>query len=206
SHNCLKMKEIISKFENKEFPINFFLTPENHNTKRAASREGSTDFSKMIWLVLSFLPSIKFIHNGFELGEKLPVNTGLGFAEDEIKQFSTERLPLFSALALDWTNSDNLAYYIPQVTSALNHLKSHLQITNFENYKLLETSEDLLAFMIENKILCVANYSNKKFELQLKELKIDSEIFHFNIVTHAKQKVAKCIALEAFSGSIFLLE
>ncbi|MEJ5245583.1 MAG: alpha-amylase [Bacteroidota bacterium] len=206
SHNCLKMKEIISKFENKEFPINFFLTPENHNTKRAASREGSTDFSKMIWLVLSFLPSIKFIHNGFELGERMPVNTGLGFAEDEIKQFPTERLPLFSAIALDWTNSDNLVYYIQQVNSALKYLKLDLKITNFENFKLLETGENLLAFMIEKKILCVANYSNKKLELPLEELKIDAEIYHFNIVNHTRQKAENSILLEAFTGSIFLLE
>lgn len=206
SHNCWKMKEIISKFENKEFPISFFLTPENHNTKRAASRKGSTDFSKMIWLVLSFLPSIQFIHNGFELGEKMPVNTGLGFTEDEIKQFPTERLPLFSAQALYWTNSDNLVYYIQQVNSALKYLKLYLQITNFENYKLLETSENLLAFVIEKKILCIANYSNEKLELPLEELKIDSEIYHFNIVDHSKQKVESSISLEGFGGSIFLLD
>ncbi len=206
SHICWKMKEIIRNFEKKEFPINFFLTPENHNTKRAASREGGNDFSKMIWLVLSFLPSIRFIHNGFELGEKLPVNTGLGFTEEEIKQFPTERLPLFSALTLDWENTDNIVSYIQQVNSALEKLKSHLQIRKFENLELLDTCDHLLAFVVEKKILCIANYSHKKVALPIKDLKIKAELYHFDIINHTSNKVENYIPLEAFSSSVFVLQ
>ncbi|HOM04924.1 MAG TPA: alpha-amylase family glycosyl hydrolase [Candidatus Kapabacteria bacterium] len=206
SHICWKMKEIIRNFENKVFPIDFFLTPENHNTKRSASRKGGTDFSKMIWLVLSFLPSIRFIHNGFELGEQLPVNTGLGFTEDEIKQFPADKLPLFSALSLNWESSDNLVSYIQQVNSALEKIKSHLQISKFENFELLDTSDNILAFIIEKKILCIANFSSERVELPIKELPVEDEIYHFDIVHHSPEKVENSLSFEAFSGSVFILQ
>jgi glycosidase len=76
--------------------------PETHNTPRAASREGGETYAGYAWAVSCFIPGIPYIHSGFELGERHPVNTGLGFTADELKQFPAEQLPLFSARTLDW--------------------------------------------------------------------------------------------------------
>jgi hypothetical protein len=76
--------------------------PETHNTPRAAARDGGELYSRYAWTVGCFIPGIPFIHSGFELYERRPVNTGLGFTQEEIASFPAEELPLFSAHALDW--------------------------------------------------------------------------------------------------------
>ena len=82
SDKYYKMKEIIGMLSRNESPIEFFLTPETHNTHRAVYYSGNQDFSKMISVILSFIPGIYFIHSGFEFCNQNPVNTGLGFLEE----------------------------------------------------------------------------------------------------------------------------
>jgi hypothetical protein len=48
------------------------------------------------------LPTLPFIHAGIELGETLPVNTGLLFSTEEALRFPDDKLPLFSAKGLNW--------------------------------------------------------------------------------------------------------
>lgn len=205
SHICWKMKQIIKRFERKEFPINFFLTPENHNTKRAAARDGNKNFSKMIWTVFSFLPAIKFIHNGFELCETAPVNTGLGFSDAEIASHPPQNLPLFSAATLNWNEHNNIIYHIKAVEKMTLFLKNHLNKTNFANLKLIETNEHILAFLVDEKILCVANYSNDEqvfaFDAIKNELLQEIDIYSLRI-SNTETKVK----LLPFEAKVFLIE
>ncbi|MFP4368456.1 MAG: alpha-amylase family glycosyl hydrolase [Candidatus Kapaibacterium sp.] len=97
-----KMNEIIRMMTNKNNPIDFYATPETHNTPRAASRPGGCDFSRAAWVINCFLPTMLFIHTGYELGETMPVNTGLGFDHEQIKEYPPGKLPLFSEAVLPW--------------------------------------------------------------------------------------------------------
>lgn len=208
SHICWKMKQIIKNFELKNYPITFFLTPENHNTKRAAARQGGICFSKMIWTIFSFLPAIKFIHNGFEIGETSPINTGLGFSDDEIAEFPPEKLSLFSALSMNWDNSTDLVNYIIKLNKQIDDLKNQLKISNFQNIKLLETPENILAFVTENCILCIANYSLKEESLNLSVFGFKSDVLELNIENDTKinLNIDEEIKLNSFEIRIFLLK
>lgn len=101
-HDSMKMKRLINYLAEEGSPIPFFGTSENHNTPRTFSRFNDIRFNYLAWTVSCFLPAIPFIHNGFELGEKHPVNTGLDFTNDEIEQYPPEKLPLFSEASLHW--------------------------------------------------------------------------------------------------------
>lgn len=125
-HVWWKVMDLLRKLENGLIPIKFFATPETHNTPRAAGRAGGIAFSKISWLMNSFIPAIPFIHAGFELGEKMPVNTGLGFESEELAKYSPEILPLFSAAAIDWmTNADSLEIF-REVAAIRNKYLTHV--------------------------------------------------------------------------------
>lgn len=115
AHRAEKVNELIEKMENDEFGIPFFLTPENHNTPRAASRYYGNLFSKFAWGLCNFLPGLPFIHSGFELNESNPVNTGLGFSADVLDQYPSDKLPLFSSGAMDWTNIEEISECIQKI-------------------------------------------------------------------------------------------
>ncbi|NTU96375.1 MAG: alpha-amylase [Chlorobiaceae bacterium] len=90
----------------------FFGTGENHNTPRLCFRhpcqEAGRNFSIFIFTLAAVLPSIPFIHSGMELCEWHPVNLGLNFTEEDRKKYSPDNLPLFSASAYDWKNTNTL--------------------------------------------------------------------------------------------------
>ena len=106
SLNAEKLKRIIS--ESAEFPIDFFATPENHNTPRAYYKSKDKRFSEFIYVIMKLLPQITYIHSGFELFEKQTVNTGLGFTDEEISENPSDSLPLFSYAELDWSQNELL--------------------------------------------------------------------------------------------------
>jgi glycosidase len=114
-HKPHKMNEIIEMLAWGSNPVPFFLTPETHNTKRAAGRSGRENYTKYTWAINNFLPGILFIHSGFELGESKPVNTGLEFEPYEIEAFPAYTLPLFSGTTLDWTKKPELLSFIRKV-------------------------------------------------------------------------------------------
>lgn len=171
AHIPWKLKGIIRDFANKSFPIDFFLTPETHNTKRAAMREGGVEFSKLIWCILSFFPSLKFIHNGFELGETTPVNTGLGFEPEELSAYPAKKLPLFSTAVLDWTNPGNIVSEIQKFTAISDYYKSEIGVGEYSNFKLIEDAgDDIVAFTAEENILVIGNFSSEPTEVKFAEL------------------------------------
>lgn len=110
-----KLRRFVSRFSMEDVPVPFFATPETHNTPRASSRDGGVAFSRMAFGVNSFLPGVLYVHQGFELGETTPVNTGLGFTKEEAMRFPSHKLPLFSEGHLCWDARDNLIEYISKV-------------------------------------------------------------------------------------------
>lgn len=105
-HVHWKLTSLLKMMSENLSPVPFFLSPETHNTPRAAARFGSTRYSEFCIALNTLFTGIFFIHSGFELGETIPVNTGLDFTEEEKSKYPAEILPLFSVSALNW-NSDN---------------------------------------------------------------------------------------------------
>src|SRR5205814_2498275 len=89
-------------------PISFFAAPENHNTPRAMSRLGGSAYVHYALALAAMVPAVPFILTGFELGETQPINTGLGFGNEQLAHYPPEKLPLFSEWAFNWTRPDNL--------------------------------------------------------------------------------------------------
>ncbi|MBN1963537.1 MAG: alpha-amylase, partial [Anaerolineae bacterium] len=105
--NLLRL--LIERMATEPLPLPFLATAENHNTPRAATRQPNGIFYSYYALPLCIATSgIPFLHSGFELGETQPINTGLQFTDEMIKQYPSEKLPLFSEYAYDWSRRDNL--------------------------------------------------------------------------------------------------
>jgi starch synthase (maltosyl-transferring) len=66
-------------------------------------------------VVNAFLPAIPFLHSGYEIAERFPINTGLDFTDEELKKFPSETLPLFSEYAYNWCNKEQFSPWIGQV-------------------------------------------------------------------------------------------
>ncbi|MCX7736737.1 MAG: alpha-glucosidase C-terminal domain-containing protein [Candidatus Kapabacteria bacterium] len=164
-HSPQKMNTLIYQMSTEGSPIPFFLTPESHNTPRAASRKGADEFSKIAWAVNSFLPGLLFIHSGFELCEINPVNTGLGFTQEDQQKYPPEKLALFSSLSLNWTNEKNIINFIRKI--------SDIRSKYFKNFKdnyspktlihLKASDPDIIAYMRISetfKLLIMCNLSS----------------------------------------------
>ena len=109
------MKNLCWRHASEGFPIPFFATPENHNTPRAAARPGGIAYARWAIVVNSFLPAIPFIHSGYELAERFPINTGLDFTNEDLKKLPSETLPLFSDYAYDWLSKEQFAGWVTGV-------------------------------------------------------------------------------------------
>lgn len=129
-----KLFELIKRFENNDIPIDFFATPENHNTPRAISRIENKNFSIMIYAIFRFLKTTQYIHSGFEICEKNPINTGLQFTDEEIEKYANEGLALFDFKPFDWTKEGILSEIlkINQVYNNNNNLEN-ISINRIEN-------------------------------------------------------------------------
>ena len=89
----------------KKLPLPFMGTPETHNTPRVFNEKVKLQY----WVLNQYLPScLPFLHAGYELNEKNPVNTGLNFSTKELEEFKNFPLPLFYSGALDWDTENNL--------------------------------------------------------------------------------------------------
>jgi glycosidase len=116
-HLAGKLREFCSMLAASDLPVPYFATAENHNTPRAAARPGGMVFSRFAATINAFLPGLYFVHQGFELGETYPVNTGLGFTPEQIAQLPSHQLPLFSESALCWTNPGEISELIGKLMS-----------------------------------------------------------------------------------------
>ncbi|HID90217.1 MAG TPA: alpha-amylase [Anaerolineae bacterium] len=108
------LTDLLLPLTREAFSLPFFAAPETHNTPRAAARPGGLNAARAAWALGCLLPAIPFCHSGLELGETLPVNTGLDFSPEDMARYPTERLPLFSAAAYGWENKATLIDWIRQ--------------------------------------------------------------------------------------------
>ncbi|NLB66804.1 MAG: alpha-amylase [Lentisphaerae bacterium] len=90
-------------------PLPFMAMAENHNCPRAVHWPGGKAYALYAQALGAFLPGMPYLHNGIELAEPAPVNTGFDFTQEEIAHLPPSVLPLFSAAAMDWTREDTLA-------------------------------------------------------------------------------------------------
>lgn len=151
-HVPWKFKDLIRMFENKYCPIPFFGTPESHNTPRAASRTNNTHFNKFAYTFNKFLPVLTFIHNGFELAEAHPVNTGLGFNSEDYERYPAHELPLFSESSLSWNNESYIIRHIKKVNSIYDKLIKDKQDIKENDIHLLDVAhEDIIAMIRRDK-------------------------------------------------------
>jgi glycosidase len=103
-----RLRGFLSRLAYERMPIPYFATAENHNTPRAFSRPFGLEFVHYVLAMSVLMPGVPFVHSGFELMETKPINTGLGFSSDMIRQHPSDSLPLFSEWAFDWTRPHNL--------------------------------------------------------------------------------------------------
>ncbi len=146
-HHPEKFKALIRKFSTEGFPLPYFATPENHNTPRAAARHGGTRYSRYAWALSNFLPAVPFLHSGFEIGERMPINTGLDFSKEELLRYPSDRLPLFSEYAYDWLDKDELTDWIRTVTRVRQSFASLIVDRSPDSFKYAHVENPhILAF------------------------------------------------------------
>lgn len=147
-HQPQKLKAFLMERATLGTPVPFFATPENHNTPRAATRTGGIVFAKLSWVINNFIPGIPFIHQGFELGERFPVNTGLDFSPEEIARIPSSGLPLFSEAALDWCNADEFTSFVSKVSELRRQWRNVIIHASGQSFHILPaSSESILAFL-----------------------------------------------------------
>lgn len=186
AHIPQKLNSLISRLATEGSPLPFFATPETHNTPRAFSRGYGIEFSKMIWTICCFLPEIPFIHSGFELGESIPVNTGLGFTYDEQSKFPASILPLFSECYLDWNNENQWTEYLRRIVDIRKQFSDIVENNEPETIIPLITSDDnCIAFLRVNEdksrfiMLCGSMLANETITTEIEFEKEMGKFFDF---------------------------
>jgi len=196
SHDTQKVTNIIKFLASGNCPIDFFLTPETHNTKRAVARKGGIEFSKYIWTLLFFLPGIRFIHNGFELGEDAPVNTGLGFESGEIELFPLESLALFSAVAMNWNNRNEIINHIRYINDIILQLglKDVIDSGNYTINQVPSINPKITAYILKHnveKVLIVGSGEESETMQSLLYLDCGDNEYH-DIISNRTYQIQNC--------------
>lgn len=213
-HNSIKMKNFLRILEKDGSPLPFFATPESHNTPRAAARFNSLEYSKFSWVINCFLPGLPFIHSGFELGETLPVNTGLDFKTEELSKYPVENLPLFSESILPWDSNEEWTEFLRKMLKIRNEFfLNDNPCTDGKIIFIENDNDDIISFIRENgtaskRILIIGNLNANETietEIDLKDLKNSKDLkdlkdlnFKYELVNNRVR-----LALEAFEIRIF---
>jgi glycosidase len=162
-HVPRKLREFCALLASHDTPVPFFATSENHNTPRAAARPGGALYSRMAFAVNAFLPGILYLHQGAELGETYPVNTGLGFAPEDVAALPSHALPLFSESALCWDGPNAFPAFVARVTALRRQWELLVTDQRCGTFHLLPSSDErALAFArssadLRYALLVVAN-------------------------------------------------
>lgn len=148
AHDPVKLTDFIRRIARERLPVRYFATPETHNTPRTASRNGGVDYARCVWGILRLLPGgIPFLHAGMELGETVPVNTGLGFTAEEIAEWPVEKLPLFSEAYLPWDTDLTIDEHIAALnTTFASTYVSHI-LTADDRIFVVDVDDAMIAFV-----------------------------------------------------------
>jgi len=132
-----------------DVPCNFFATAENHNTPRVAAGHGGKFWAKAAWATALYLPgSIAFIHNGMEVLELSPLNTGLNFTPEDLERLKDLPLGLFDRASLSWeTGGDEMVPFIQSTMALRRRYQTKLSIRFQDSYRnLWDLPEGLLGY------------------------------------------------------------
>lgn len=152
SHLPDKLYQLLKRFENNDIPISFFGTGENHNTPRSMMRIDNKNYSILVYAIYRLLPIEHYLHSGFELLEKDPINTGLQFTEEQIAEYGVDKLALFSFKEFDWF-SDNIIAKIAEINNAIgddSYSKISAEEIGDDIFKITLNYSDSIKTMIYN--------------------------------------------------------
>lgn len=143
------MYNLLNHVGNEGVPLSFFGAVENHNTPRAAGRDGGEKYSAYAFLVNTFLPrSIPFIHSGQEIGETVPVNTGLDFSDEALKKLQGRKLALFDICAYNWDGEHKLLKFYQQVLRLRREFADVADEISTDAFCMVQTGKsDVIAFI-----------------------------------------------------------
>ncbi|MCG8307694.1 MAG: alpha-amylase family glycosyl hydrolase [Cytophagales bacterium] len=138
---------IIREVKDKK-PLPQFGTAETHNSPRHGYNHPQK--KKASWLLFNLMPdTVPFMHNGFELNEVLPVNTGLNFTKSQIEQLSEQSLPLFYKNKMNWDVASGMVPFAEKLSKIK---KRYPWIFDGKNISLLKTdNRKVLGFEIVHR-------------------------------------------------------
>ncbi|MDD3147827.1 MAG: hypothetical protein PHD82_11025, partial [Candidatus Riflebacteria bacterium] len=143
------MYDLLNHVGNQGVPLSFFGAVENHNTPRAAGRPGGESYARYAFLVNTMLPrAIPFIHSGQELGETLPVNTGLDFSNADLEKLQGKKLALFDLCGYNWDGRHGMFAFIKKVLQLRRDFAGAVNQTGNDSFCMVQTGEaDVIAFI-----------------------------------------------------------
>ncbi len=143
------MYDLLNHIGNKGVPLSFFGAVENHNTPRAAGRAGGEQYAKYAFLVNTMLPrSIPFIHSGQELGETVPVNTGLDFSNTDLDKLKGKKLALFDLCGFAWDGRHQMFNFVKTVLQLRRQYAGAVNHTGKDSFCMVQTGQaDVIAFI-----------------------------------------------------------
>ncbi|MBP5467659.1 MAG: alpha-amylase [Candidatus Riflebacteria bacterium] len=146
------MYDMLEHIGKKGVPLSFFGAVENHNTPRACGREGGVAYAKYAFLVNTMLPhAVPFIHAGQELGEAMPVNTGLDFSNELLESLKGKKLALFDLVGYNWDGKHEMYDFVKKVLALREEYAECVKPTSVDTFASFLTGySDVIAFIRGN--------------------------------------------------------
>ncbi|MBU1109428.1 MAG: alpha-amylase [Candidatus Riflebacteria bacterium] len=163
------MYDLLNHIGNQGVPMPFFGAVENHNTPRAAGRAGGELYSKYAFLVNTMLPfAIPFIHSGQELGETIPVNTGLDFSNQDLDRLKGCKLALFDLCGYRWNGVHPMLGFVMRVLKLRQKYASVVMRYDRESFSMVQTGQaDVIGFIRHAEKSHVMIIFNRDFKNEL---------------------------------------
>lgn len=143
-----KIRQFVEDVSVRRPPQHFLATAETHNTPRVCAKLGGPAHGHGLWFFLQGLPKgIGFIHAGMELGETTPVNTGLGFTDEERLQWRAEDVALFSDVRLEWDLGSSLVDVFRRKLAEFYALHVVRCFSPLDRIDLISSRDDVLSYL-----------------------------------------------------------
>lgn len=188
--NTDELKEFTKRCASTTMPIRYFGAVESHNTPRAHARV-STKAAFATWLYLSLLPqAYPFVLSGFELGETVPVNTGLGFTKEELAYYRDHPLPLFDDVQLPWRDRTQIVSGLQHRAASIRNIGVYKLLTDIDSVILLDGLEEALGYVRippgqRRGILVLLNTGNEDVNITLLRSEFVDVAVHQGIRRHS---------------------